>query len=264
MGFKVAVLAVCKLCLNTRELRESHALSDSWFRVILRRSGGQAITIDNTRAGLIARSQDSWWDYLLCGECEQRIGSYEKYGIERLRGRPKGKSHLHEGGYSLRDFDYSRFKLFTTSLLWRAAISRHGSFQNVTLTSSDCEEARNSLLSGRAVSRLRFGCRLGRLIDPNKSFNQAALEEFIVSPDVERNRNYPFSVFTFVAGGYVFEFFTPQLPPSWKERPGVIRPTKVMLIPYHSIFEIRSMVKVMAAGIRKIDQGLVAFEEIQA
>ncbi len=251
----------CRLCLRDRELRKSHIIPKAWFRTILRNGGGTGIRIDNSETGPVARSQDSWWDCLLCAECEQSISTFEKYSIERLRGFPKDHSVTHADGITLRNFDYSRFKLFTTSLLWRAAISQHPAFQNVVLSTSAIEEARRSLLNIKALGTLRFGCRVGRLYDPSETFNEIALTEIVVAPDVEKEFLSDKITFTLVAGGYVFEYELPKLSLRQRDQPGVIRPTSILLVPRRSIFEIRSVVNVMSAGIRKADSGLVSLKQ---
>lgn len=72
-------------------------------------------------------------EQLLCAGCEQHIGKYERYASLVLNGgialRIKNKGRLtHING-----IEYSQFKLFALSVLWRASVSSLDFFNQVSL-----------------------------------------------------------------------------------------------------------------------------------
>ena len=117
----ISSAGVCALCTQRRDLLLSHVIPNAVFRRIKQEQGsGQLIHMDDSADAPIVRSQDTWVDRLLCAGCEQIVSEYERYGLELLRGHASRSAMLdHADGVTFRGFDYSRFKLFLTSVLWR-------------------------------------------------------------------------------------------------------------------------------------------------
>jgi hypothetical protein len=71
-------------------------------------------------------------EYLLCQKCDGQIGAYEGYAAGILS--KTDKSSTHDGrAIVIPDFDYSSFKLFGLSLIWRSHISSIHMFGEVSL-----------------------------------------------------------------------------------------------------------------------------------
>lgn len=108
---------VCKLCLEAKELQESHSIPRSFFNKA-KGNGGQVISMQKGREP--RRENLDPKEPMLCFECEQFLsGQYESYGIRLLRNPHnirKNSDHI-----IISNFDYKRFYLFLLSILWRAS-----------------------------------------------------------------------------------------------------------------------------------------------
>jgi len=84
-------------------------------------------------------------EYLLCKECEGKINVYETYSSKLLR---QGDKYKASDGRAvvIPDFDYSSFKLFGLSLIWRSHITSIHMFGEVNL-GSHAEAIRKMLYS---------------------------------------------------------------------------------------------------------------------
>lgn len=252
---------VCALCFEYRKLKRSHIIPNAIFRNIKKHSFGKLISFDNSRDELVEYSIESWWEPLLCCKCESNLSQHEKISIETLRAAAKRESRTRTSGITLRDFNYTALKLFTTSLLWRAAVSNRAPFLSVSLPDLQLEQARVSLLSGRPLNPRKLACRIVQLFDPTPTtlggFSEKALKQLIVSP-IPRLRGRYMS-YVFVLEGYLLEFFVPSIPSAELTRNGVLRDTKILYIPKKNIFEVQELVGLMLAGYRKSELGMVKF-----
>lgn len=75
---------------------------------------------------------------ILCADCEKRFSLCDDYGqkvllTEELRRTPLYDNGRKKIGYLIHGIDYSLFKLFFLSVLWRAAVSSHQFFGNINL-----------------------------------------------------------------------------------------------------------------------------------
>ncbi len=102
-------------------------------------------------------STGSYEGNLLCADCDNRIiGNYESYVSKlfknRLKGDEKPKCRYSKSldgikAIDLSNLNYSSFKLFLLSLLWRAHISSRDEYSDVDL-GPYAEKIRNQLLEG--------------------------------------------------------------------------------------------------------------------
>ena len=255
--------STCRLCREVKELRRSHILPDALFRSIKRQNSGKLISFDDSKYTSVKYSSESWWEYLLCSDCEGIISGYEKYGLEVLRGIPKNMGQSQSSGLTMRNVNYPKFKLFATSLLWRAAVSDHDAFTKVVLPYSLTEEARSSLIFGRPLGAFKLGCKIARLFDQTLEseggFSNTDIKQLIISP-ISRIRSRYVS-FIFVIEGYLLEFFAPSIPLNESTRQGFLKNAKVLYVPNKNIFEIEELVNIMVSGYRKADLGMITFRE---
>jgi len=251
----------CALCLTLKTLRKSHVIPNAIFRRIKQsQNGGQLVQVDDSLSTPNSRSQGSWWEYLLCAECEHIIGRYENYGLSLMRSRENSRVQHHAAGVTFHAHDYTRFKLFLTSLLWRAAVSRQPEFEKVVLPDKCMEEARISLLSGRPLLPMRLGCRLLRLIDDtseaNGGFSEENLKQFVITPIPRLDEHSSYYTFLFLIEGFLLEYFVRAVPRRLAETPGVHKDAQVWFVPDCSIFKVPELVKLMVSAYGKHDRGL--------
>ncbi|MGH7850442.1 MAG: hypothetical protein ACREOP_09100, partial [Thermodesulfobacteriota bacterium] len=157
---------VCKLCLEDKQLaRESHIIPQLMYRQLLLDDGFfyklnsenlKKFSDGKTIKGFINGEYDS---DILCLDCENMIlcNRYEDYAakvydlistdLESYDGieieNITNVNGVH--GKRLKNIDYSRFKLFLLSILWRASISSRGFFDQVSVGIKHHEIIRNMI-----------------------------------------------------------------------------------------------------------------------
>lgn len=235
----------------------SHIIPNAVFRRIKQAQGsGQLIQFDDADGTPVRRSQDTWPEYLLCRACESIIGGYERYGLELLRGEGR-LAKEHAGGVSFPTHDFGRFKLFLTSLLWRAAVSRQRPFSKVVLPTECCETARVSLLSGKPLTARRLGCRLRRLVDPTGvergGFSADSLRQLVISPIPRLHGGSNHYSLLFVIEGFLLEFFVRAVPLRLAGLRGIHTDTPALFVPNQNLFEVPELVKLMVSAYAKQD-----------
>ncbi len=118
---------ICKLCLEEKELQESHSIPRSYFKR-LKKNDSQLILV--RKGSRPKRVNVDPKEPLLCFECEQFISTeYESYGIRLLRNHHnirKNSDHI-----IINSFNYKRFYLYLLSILWRASISKNIHYSTV-------------------------------------------------------------------------------------------------------------------------------------
>jgi len=96
---------------------------------------------DNELMAISGRGNKGWkplqigiWEYLLCADCEQHLNrEYEQPFLKQwTEESPLPKSMPLNGAHSV-VFDYSTFKLFHLSILFKSSISSNLTFQEVKL-----------------------------------------------------------------------------------------------------------------------------------
>ncbi|HQW05705.1 MAG: hypothetical protein IPH05_17060 [Flavobacteriales bacterium] len=128
---KKKIIGTCKLCLKPgQELQNSHIISEFFYKPIYENGRFQIFSSNTTNSSRI--EQKGLREHLLCWSCEQKLGNWEKYVKELLFDRaPQGIDHGDRMEYP--GVEYSQFKLFQMSLIWRLGITKHDRFSNVDL-----------------------------------------------------------------------------------------------------------------------------------
>jgi hypothetical protein len=177
---------VCKLCLLSDDLCNSHAIPNAFFKRILAANNGQAKILDNSSLGY-KESSDSWATPQLCGVCEQHLNTaYEGYSIGVLRGRV-GVAKRSEAGVTFSGIDANRICMFLISILWRAACSNHDSYNGVVLPyefyeTNTAEKLRLSIYENSIIPTNLVSIKISRLFDSKIGFSAEELKDLIVAP----------------------------------------------------------------------------------
>jgi hypothetical protein len=122
----------CKLCLQKKELMLSHIIPKSLIKLVRDKElNYRFFQIKNNQSKEI---QDGPKEYLLCHECEQKIGIYENYFMEVVHFNRQHTSKVHDDKCLLiENINYQKIKLFFISLLWRMGVSSLEEFRNVEI-----------------------------------------------------------------------------------------------------------------------------------
>lgn len=157
----------CRLCHSEDEdLRFSHILPEFLYKP-LRDEKHRYIGLkygQETGAKRILL-QKGIREYLLCGNCEQVLAKYELYAADVLRKLPDISREPAGRVVYIAGVDYTRFKIFQLSLLWRAGVSRQASFHEVNLGPHE-EVLRRMILEGEPGEPMEYGCVLMRTKGP--------------------------------------------------------------------------------------------------
>ena len=136
------------------------------------------------------------YEKLLCRECEDKIKYLEDYGKEILYEKVN-KSICKPGDkLTINDYDYTRFKNFILSIIWRASVSTQGLFKLVSLGKYE-EELRNVLLENSETTVDNFPCLIYKLFIDQVPANGVFLEAFSRKSKVNSK-----TIYQLVADGY--------------------------------------------------------------
>ena len=194
------VVGECKLCKKESKLCYSHIIPEFMYHMVYDRNPTRfyemKIEGENSTSKV---HQKGIREYLLCASCESKLSIYEKYADDNIYGKnnnaeaiftneivsPNGTMSVLE----IENINYSKFKLFLDSLLWRFLISE----KMVTPKYHDevCEDLRRSLLNEVPLPELKFPCMIrlikfsngdfirGKIICPYSSEDENVLSVFI-------------------------------------------------------------------------------------
>lgn len=144
-------MAICRLCLNDKKLCKSHIypefMYDNCYNEHHQFFDFNRIDYNKTRP-------KGYYEPLLCRSCEDKIKYYEDFAKDILYLQMKPFVREKKLPFTLFDYDYNRFKLFTLSLIWRASVSRLPFFSKVSLGKYE-EELRTILHDGK-ITKINY------------------------------------------------------------------------------------------------------------
>jgi hypothetical protein len=137
----------CRLCLQERQLCDSHIIPELLYRPLYGRSH-QLRSVDPALP-YVRFPRKGLREKLLCVDCETRLSQYESGFAESWFGEqglpteiPAPANMIMKSG-----LDYQTFKLFHLSILWRAGVSSMLEFRAVKL-GLHAERMRQMILAG--------------------------------------------------------------------------------------------------------------------
>lgn len=157
----------CNLCNQEKELiKKSHIIPEFFYRDSGLYDENHKMNrievkkfISSKKSGRVPTG-----DYeggILCADCDNKlIGSLEDYGRKVLFGGLINEEAIEGRNYRnttdgaeftvLNNVDYTKFKLFLLSILWRASITKREIFKEVSLSDFDKEKLRLMLMTRNA------------------------------------------------------------------------------------------------------------------
>lgn len=203
-----SAVATCALCQEQRELEKSHIIPNAFFRRI--KPEGKAVQYEPETLEPNRYEQNSWHERLLCGGCEDLISVWERYAVGAIF-EPERWGIVKTVGRDLSEqwmkTDYTKFRLFLLSVLFRAGVARGHPYKNVVLTDDETETLRKALLKGTPIGERAMGCRPLVIVYPERNIK---LDKLVGGPSFDTVKGCRQYVFVF--GGYAWEFYLPKLP----------------------------------------------------
>jgi hypothetical protein len=230
----------CALCQRNAVLKKSHIIPNAYFRS-MKNDEGKLVSFQLEPDAEVRLTQDSWYENLLCGDCEGQFSALEKRWIERMRlvhqAYANGGSDI-----ELPDFEYDSFRTFLLSIFWRPSVSSLTPFETVRLSADENEELRAALHAGSTKAVTKWHILFRKVIDREHGLE---LDQLLIRPTgtvagaTTRHR--------FIFGGFVIDFFN------------VTMTTPDSLVRDASTFVVRSIAmtdvdEIMYAGVSAIDK----------
>jgi hypothetical protein len=160
----------CKLCLQNKKLIKKSHLFPKFMYNGIRDEKNRMSTISSDNLNDIGYVQSGAYDeYILCNNCDNNIlSNYERYAANhfyKLNYRENNENFCQIDKDNIqfifcKNLDYSKFKIFLLSLLWRVSISSHYLFKDFKLPLDDEEKIRKAILKGDPLEELEFSCSL--------------------------------------------------------------------------------------------------------
>lgn len=188
----------CRLCLEDKNLlRKSHIIPNFLYSSLFdekHRIHLVSIKNDQKLSDKILQSGEYEGD-ILCARCDNQIlGEFERY-VNRVLFHEKPEvteNRKNEKGMTYTycaKLDYTKFKLFLLSIIWRASISKSVTFKDVKLGPYE-DEIRRMILNNNPSEPDKFPCLLITHLNLKKYPHQ-----YITQPNLSR-----------ASGGYVYYF----------------------------------------------------------
>lgn len=159
---------LCRLCLQEKKLIKAHIIPEGFIRPL--RVGSLAPEMHSNSPGSYPKRMPvgPYDPSILCGDCDRKMGLWDRYAQKLLLNRFSEASVLQLGqqkvGWRIEHFDYPRLKLFFVSLLWRASISQHTFYKRISVGPFE-DRLRTMILNGEPGSSQDFAVILARFGD---------------------------------------------------------------------------------------------------
>ena len=226
---------ICKLCLQNKPLlKKSHIIPDFMHQGLFDQTHALHKIDLNDFKKSVKLYNGEYESNILCANCDNNIiGQYENYASIILYGGKLSKSeditfqnrrNIH--GVELtycKGIDYTKFKLFLLSVLWRSSISKREFFRNVSLGPYE-DKIREMILNSDPGEPLDFPC----FISTYKNIKDLP-DGFIGQPKKYRTGNI--LGHTFFIGGFVYIFLVSKIKkPDWLSEVAINKDNEMSIV----------------------------------
>jgi hypothetical protein len=188
----------CALCLEERELVNSHIISKFAYRDIRNADPhNRMLTIHTTlKEAEVELAQDGWKEQLMCRRCDNSYSEIERYATGLIYGGwNDARCTTNHGEYfKVEGVDYVKFKLFQMVTLWRAASSNLPVFSEVRLGPYR-ERLRRLVLAQQPGGQDDFPCLMVSLHDDKEPVDYVRRPDWIRLADGIRAYRFIFAGF---------------------------------------------------------------------
>lgn len=191
----------CKLCRRDRPLVKSHIFPEWLYTPIFDDDEGIFDRITGKTRNRRTRPE-VFHERLFCEKCEQRIGEWEGYAHDVFFGDVLGLKVEDLGNrFIISGVNYTPFKLFQMSLIWRASISNRPEIHRINLGPHG-ERIREMLMEERPEKSHKYG---SILFFPSMSIQQMT-EDFFDPPERATEKFHGHTAYQAIFGGMVWMF----------------------------------------------------------
>lgn len=130
-------MGICKFCGQEKKLIKAHIIPKNFY---IARNNDKYLCMNSKTGEYTYKQQGGYDPNILCGDCDNHIfGEFDKEGYQVLFGdfnkyqyaqiHPKYKIYQLDSS----NFNYTKFRNFFISILWRASISQLEEWSNINL-----------------------------------------------------------------------------------------------------------------------------------
>ncbi len=190
-------LMICRLCEKNAPLMKSHIIPEFLYSSMYdEKHRFHELSTNESKKNKFY--QKGVTEKLLCGDCEQKLSKHERYASLFLNGGAQITYRLSGNFVIAEGLEYTSFKLFGLSILWRASVSSLDIFDQVILGSHE-ESLRKMMLHENPGKEYDFPFVMFPIICEG-----AVLQDLIMQP--ERTKVDGCNAYRFVFGGIVWVF----------------------------------------------------------
>lgn len=152
---------VCAFCKKDKNLCNSHIIPEFlWGPLYDTKHRTNEVSVEKEKLKLI---QKGLREKLLCKACEGRLSRLE--GDFNLKWKEVCPDSVTDDHFIIKGLNYSDFKLFLLSILWRASVASRPEFEVLKLGKFE-EQVRQMILAGDPGKEDDFGIMAGFFVSP--------------------------------------------------------------------------------------------------
>lgn len=190
--------SLCKLCLQPKELRDSHIISEFDYKPLYdHKHRFYRLSSKSSKHGIL---QKGLREKLLCGYCENLRSKCEIYASKLIHGGIELDYKNFVGGVEITGIDYNKFKLHQLFLLWITSISQLPEFSEIKLHENVEEKLRLKLLSNDPGQPHEYPCFVCALISKNRNTTR----QIIIPPSLIEVEGIQWA--RFIIGGLIWTY----------------------------------------------------------
>lgn len=212
---------VCKLCLKTKKLCDkSHIIPGFLYKYLY--GENKKLVYLHSDQGVSFRYNSEYEGGILCQACDERIiGTFDNYAAKFIYNefatKIKTQPHLMDGRECFviegAPYEYTKFKLFLLSLLWRGSISSRPFFAKMKLNSETEEDLRKMISSNDPGVPEKYACFVhlpSLVVNPDGGKGLSTFYMPTMSPQHVRKDAWEFCEFTIIGTKYYYLISKPK------------------------------------------------------
>lgn len=197
----------CALCLKNKPLCDSHIVPEFFYKPLYDDSPKRYYGISTNPDEHLDIKQKGVWKELLCEACERKLSVWENYARNVFYPEPDFQQR--QDRLVITDLNYSKFKLFQLSVLWRASVTERKEFKYVDI--GEHEETIRQMVSDNNPGKPgEYGCFM--VTSPE---HKNLLDQIMVSPEVKSGNGT--EVAQFLMAGIFWNFHLSKTNPEMEE-----------------------------------------------
>lgn len=187
----------CALCGKIGKLVNSHIIPE-WVYTDLYDEKHRLPVVSTLKEKTRPFEQKGIREKLLCNDCEQKLSVFERYVRGVIKGGESVVIHEYPDKLEITGINYTFFKLFQLSILWRAGIAKNKMFSRVQLGPHE-NKLRDMINAEDPGASNQYGCLMFIIIS-----DKGVVVDFI--DQSEQVRIEGMRCFRFIFSGFVWAF----------------------------------------------------------